>query len=89
MFVASKGKGAMLSSSTQNIDKGKKKVKEEEEDHEEEREFELIHIDSDEKNEARISNSLLQDKNAQIKDLEAELERQKMSFIFIRWRTNK
>ena len=49
-------------------------MEEEEEDHEEERELELIHIDSEDENETRISNSLLQDRNAQIKDLEAKLE---------------
>ena len=52
-------------------------MKEEEEDHEKEREFEIIHINSDDENETRISNSLLQDRNAQIKDLEAKLERAK------------
>ena len=52
------------------IDKGKQQVKEEEDNHEEEREFELIHIDSDEENEAIIANSLLQDMNAEINDLE-------------------
>ena len=46
-------------------------MKEEEDNHEEEREFELIHIDSDEENETRIANPLLQDRNAQIRDLEA------------------
>ena len=82
MFAASKGQGAMPLSSTQKIEKGKQKVKEEEEDHEEEREFELIHIDSDEENETRISNSLLQGKNAQIKDLEDELEMSKYVIHF-------
>ena len=65
------------------IDKGKKQVKEEEENHEEEREFELIHIDSDEENETRIAKSLLQDRNAQIKDLEVELERSKYVIDFL------
>jgi len=64
VFSTSKGKGIMPSSLTQNIEKGKKKVKEEEEDHEKEREFELIHIDGDDENETRISNSLLQENNA-------------------------
>ena len=64
MFATSKGKAAMPSSSAQMIDKGKQQVKEEEDNHEEEREFELIHIDSDEENETRIENSLLQDRNA-------------------------
>ena len=44
-------------------DKGKQQLKKEEDNHEEEREFELIHIDSDEENETRIVNSLLQDRN--------------------------
>ena len=67
----------MPSTLAQPLDKSKKKVKEEEEDHEKEREFELIHINNNYENETRISNSLLQDNNAQIKDLEAELERSK------------
>ena len=50
VFDASKGQGAMPSSSNQKIEKGKQKVKEEEENHEEEREFELIQIYSDEGN---------------------------------------
>ena len=74
MFSASKRQGTFPSTSTQPLDKGKQKVKEEEEDHEKEREFELLHIDSDDENETRISNSLLQDRNAQIKDLETKLE---------------
>ena len=73
----------MPSSSTQIIDKGKQQVKEEENNHEEEREFELIHIDSDDENETRIVNSLLQDRNAQIKDLEVELERSKDLIHFL------
>ena len=77
MFAASKGQGSMSSSSTRMIEKGKEQVKEEEYNHEEEREFELIHIDNDEENETRIANSLLQDRNAQIRDLEVELERAK------------
>ena len=53
VFSTSKGQGAMPSSSTQNIYKGKKKMKEEEENHEEERKFEIIHIKSDDENEIR------------------------------------
>ena len=71
-FSASKRQGTLPYTSAQPLERGKKKVKEEEEDHEKEREFELIHIDSDDENETRISSSLLQDRNAQIKDLEAE-----------------
>ena len=82
MFTASKRQGAMPSSSTQMIDKGKQ-VKEEEDHHEEERYFEVIHIDSDEENETRIANSLLQDKNAQIKELEVELESSKDVIHFL------
>ena len=59
MFAASKGQGAMHSSSTPMKDKGKQQVKEENEKHQEEREFELIHLDSDEENETKIVNSLL------------------------------
>ena len=87
VFAASKGQGAMPSSSTQNIDKVKQKMKEEEENHEEEREFEIIHIESDDENETRIENSLLQDQNAQIKDLEAELERENDVIHFYETRT--
>ena len=58
-------------------------MKEEVDNHEEEREFELIHIDSDDENETRIANSLLQDMNAQIRDLEAELERAKDVIHFL------
>ena len=47
------------------------------------KEFELIHIDNDEENETRIVNSLLQDQNAQIKDLEAELGRAKDLIHFL------
>ena len=64
-------------------DKGKQQLKKEEDNHEEEREFELIHIDNDEENETRIMNSLLQDQNAQIKDLEAKLERSKDLIHFL------
>ena len=64
------------------MEKGKQQVKVEEENPEIEGEFELIHIDSDEEVETRISNSLLQDKNAQIKDLAVELESAKDSIHF-------
>ena len=77
VFATSKRQGTLPFTSIQPPDKGKKKVEEEEEYNEKEREFELIHIKSDDENETRISNSLLQDRNAQIKDLEAELERSK------------
>ena len=61
MFAASKRQGTMPSTSARKLDKGKKRIKEKEEEdqHEVEKEFELIHIDSDEENEARISNLLL------------------------------
>ena len=42
-----------------------------------ERDFEIIQVESDEENEARITNMLLQDRNAQIKDLQAHLDRAK------------
>ena len=71
------------------MEKGEKQVKVEEEDPEVEREFELIHIDSDEENETRISNSLLQDKNAQIKDLEADLEISKNAIHFYQIQNKK
>ena len=77
MFVASKRQGTLPSTSAQPLDKGKQRVKEEEEYHEVERDFEIIHVDNDEENEARITNMLLQDINAQIKDLQAHLDRAK------------
>ena len=77
VLAASKRQGTLPSTSAQPLDKGKKIVEEEEEDREKEREFELIHIYSDDENETRISNSLLQDRNAQIKEMEAKLEREK------------
>ena len=89
MFATSKGQGAMSSSLAKMIEKGKEQVKEEEDNHEEQREFELIHINSDEENETRISNSLLQDMNAQIKDLEAELERAKDVIHFLQMQNKK
>ena len=53
--------------------KGKEK---EESSHEKEREFDIIQIDSDDgDNEARILEALLQNKEAQIHDLQADLER--------------
>ena len=67
----------MPSTSAKKLKKGKQKIKEEEDQHEVEKEFELIHIDSDEENESRISSLLLQNKNAQIKDLQANLDRAK------------
>ena len=67
----------MPSTSTNPLDKGKERVKEEEEDHEVDMDFEIIQVDSDEENEARIINMLLQDTNAQIKDLQAHLDRAK------------
>ena len=73
----------MHSSSKLVKEKGKQQLKKEEDNHEEEREFELIHIDSDEENETRIVNSLLQDWNAQIEDLGAELERSKDLIHFL------
>ena len=79
----------MHSSSTQMKYKAKQQVKEEEDNHEEEREFELIHIYSDEENETRIVNSLLQDQNAQIKDLEVELERSKDLIRFLQMQNKK
>ena len=68
VFSASKGQGTMPSTSAKKLDKGKQKIKEEEEkdQHEVEKESKLIHIDSYEENEARISSLLLQNKNAQI-----------------------
>ena len=66
----------MPSTSTKKLDKGKEKVIDEEEDqHETKQEFELIHVDSDDENEARISSMLLKSKDAQIKDLQAILGR--------------
>ena len=64
-------------------------MKEEEEYHEKEREFDLTHIDSDDENETRISKSLLQGRNAQIKDLEAELEREKYVIHFYQMQNKK
>ena len=56
--------------------KGKEKIEEQESSHEHEREFELIQLDSDaEEDEARILRSLLQDRDAQVKDLVNDLER--------------
>lgn len=77
MFFSSKMQGTMPSTSAQPLDKGKQNVKEEEEDHEVEREFEIIQVDSDEDNEAKISNFLIQNKNAQIEDLQEHLDRAK------------
>ena len=42
-----------------------------------ERDFEIIQVDSDEENEVIITNLLLQDRNAQMKDLQAHLDRAK------------
>ena len=84
VFAALKRQGAMHSSSKPLKDKGKQQLKKEEDNHEEEREFELIHIDSDEENETRIVKSLLQDRNAYIKDLEAGLERSKDLIHFLK-----
>ena len=67
----------MPSTSTKQLDKGKEKVmdEEEEDEHETEQEFELIHVDRNDENEARISSMLLKGKYAQIKDLQANLAR--------------
>ena len=67
----------MLSTSAKKIEKGKEKViKEEEEDqHETEWEFEIIHVDSDDENKARISRMLLKSKDDQIKYLQTNLAR--------------
>ena len=59
------------------MDKRKQKVNKENEDYEVERDFEIIQVHSDEENEEIITNMLLQDRNAQIKDLLAHLERAK------------
>ena len=77
MFATLKRQGAMPSTSTKQLDKGKEKVMEEEEEyqHETEKEFELIHVDSDDENEARVSRMLLKGKDARIKDLKANLAR--------------
>jgi len=75
VFIASKRQGTIPSTLSQKLEKGKKQVKVEEEDHEIEKEFEIIQVDSDEENEEIISNLLLQEKNAQIIDLEENLDR--------------
>ena len=70
VFAALKRQGAMPSTSTKQLDKGKEKVmdEEEEEQHKTEQEFQLIHVDSDDENEQRIISMLLKNKDAQIKD---------------------
>ena len=77
VFYTSKRQATMPSTSSQPLDKGKQRVKEEEEDHEVERDFDIIQVDSDEENEARITNMLLQDRNAQIKYIQAHSDRAK------------
>ena len=78
LFSSLKRKGAMPSTSTKKLDKGIEKVIEEEEDkHETEHKFQLIHVDSDDKNEKRITSMLLKSKDAQIKDFQTKLGRAK------------
>ena len=77
--VALKRQGAMPSTSTKDLDKGKEKFMDEEEEdkHDTEQEFQLIHVDSDDENEARISNMFLQSKDSKIRDLQENLGRAK------------
>ena len=64
--------------------KGMEKMEQWESSHEQEREFDIIHIDSDAgDDEARILESLLQNKEAQIQDLETNLERSKDLIHFL------
>ena len=67
----------MPSTSTKQLDKGKEKVidEEEEDKHETEQEFQLIHLDSDDENEERITRMLIKRKDAQIRYLQANLGR--------------
>lgn len=70
--------------------KGKEKIEEQEISHEHEREFELIQIDSDaEDDEANILISLLQNREAQIKDLENGLERSKDITHYLQLQNNQ
>ena len=64
-------------------------MEEEEDNHEKEKEFELIHIDSEDEYDTIIVNSLLQDRNAQIKDLKFELERSKDLIHFLQMQNKK
>lgn len=77
MFSSLKRQGAVPSTSTKQLDKGKEKVIDEgeEDKHETEQELKLIHVEIDNENEARISTMLLKRKDAQIKDLQANLGR--------------
>ena len=79
MFAASKRQGAIFSPAIKPLDKGKEKMNEDiQHQHDEEREFELIHVDSEE--EEKISSLFIQNKNAQIRDLQADLERAKYKY---------
>ena len=71
MFVPQIVEGALPSTSKNQLDKCKEKfiVEEKEKKHETEQEFLLIHLDSDDENEERITNMLLKSKDAQIRDL--------------------
>ena len=76
MFSPQIVEGALPSTSTKQLDKGKERVIVEEEDtHETEQEFQLIDLDDD--NEERITNMLLKSKDARITELQANLGRAK------------
>ena len=64
--------------------KGKEKEEQQESSHEKEREFDIIQIESDAgDDEARILEALLQNREAQIHDLETDLERSKDLIHFL------
>ena len=71
VLVSHKIQGAIPSTSTKKLEKGKENIidEEEEDKHETEQEFQLIHLDNDDENEARITRMLLKRKYAQIKYL--------------------
>ena len=86
VIAALKRQGAMPSTSTKQLEKGKGKiiVEEEKYKHETKKEFQLIHLDSDDENEERITSILLKIKDAQIRDSQANLGRAKNVINFFK-----
>ena len=86
MFSSLEVKGAMPSSSTKQVDKGKENVTkhvivEEEDKHETNQEFQLIELDDED--EVRITNALIRGKDAKISELQANLGRAKNVINFL------
>ena len=86
VFASHGVKGAMISSSEKQVDKGKEKatkpiIDEQEEKHETEQEFQLIEID--EEDEDRVTSAMIRRKEANISELQANLDRAQYVIEFL------